>query len=138
MAQVIPLKSDGSRSVSVPLGDDIGIITFRTRFNSTIPVWTLDLFDVNGEPITYGLGLLPSHNLLRHLPVLERTIGDLRVIDIDGNGNKDPDRLGSGVGLMHYKPGEFQQLYPDFDTPSLAPLNYNIDDLFTTTPPAIS
>jgi hypothetical protein len=131
MAQVIPINSEGSRRVTVPLGDEIGPITFRTRYVPSVPLWYLDLFSANGDPLIYGLALVPPHNLLRHQPVLVRTIGDLRVIDLDGNGNVDGDRLGTGVGLVHYAPGEFEALYPNFDTPPLPPLSYDLDELFT-------
>ena len=102
MTQVIPLNSDGSRRVSVDLGDGIGVITFRSRYNSTVPGWYVDLYDADGNSIVFGLGLVAPHNIIRHLPRLVARIGDLRVIDIDGKGNINPDRLGVGVGLMHY------------------------------------
>jgi hypothetical protein len=135
MAQVLPLNSDGSRQISVDLGDGIGLISFRTRFNSTVPGWYLDLFDTDGSEIVFGLGLVAPHNIIRHLPRLVNRIGDLRVIDLDGLGNVDPDRLGVGVGLVHYPPGEFEELYPDFDNPPLRPLGLNMDDLFSESPP---
>ncbi len=135
MTQVIPLNSDGSRRVSVDLGNGIGVIGFRSRFNATVPGWYLDLYDTDGTVLVTGLGLVAPHNIIRHLPRLVNRIGDLRVIDIDGEGNIDPDRLGVGVGLIHYPPGEFESLYPDFDAPVLRPLGFNIDDLFTTTEP---
>lgn len=131
MAQVIPINSDGSRRVTVSLGDDIGLVTFRTRFNPAVPLWYLDLFNSDGTAIIYGLALVPPHNLLRHQPVLTRTIGDLRVVDLDEGGNTDSDRLGTGVGLVHYAPGEFESLYPNFDNPPLPPLSYDLDELFT-------
>lgn len=134
MTQVIPLNSDGSRRVSVDLGDGIGVITFRSRYNSTVPGWYVDLYDADGNSIVFGLGLVAPHNIIRHLPRLVARIGDLRVIDIDGKGNINPDRLGVGVGLMHYAPGEFNSLYP---APSGEgrPLGYNLSDLFTPTEP---
>lgn len=135
MPQVIPLNSEGSRKVSVALGDGIGVITFRTRFNPGVPGWYLDLFDAAGNAIVYGLGLVAPHNIIRHLPQLVQTIGDLRVVDLDGKGNTDPDRLGVGVGLVHYVPGEFNALYPDFDKPNVLPLGFNFDDLFTVLSP---
>lgn len=135
MPQVIPLNSDGSRRVSVDLGDGIGVITFRSRFNSTVPGWYLDLYESDGSSIVFGLGLVAPHNIIRHLPRLVDRIGDLRVIDIDGNGNTDPERLGVGVGLVHYVPGEYDSLNPA-PTGAGRPLGYNIDDLFSTSPPA--
>lgn len=135
MPQVIPLNSDGSRRVPVDLGNGIGVIAFRSRFNSTVPGWYLDLFDTDGSVLVTGLGLVAPHNIIRHLPRLVNRIGDLRVIDIDGKGNIDPERLGVGVGLVHYPPGEFQELYPNFDAPVLRPLGFNINDLFSETPP---
>lgn len=134
MPQVIPLNSDGSRRVSIDLGDEVGVITFRSRYNSTVPGWYLDLFDADGLPIVFGLGLVAPHNIIRHLPRLVNSIGDLRVIDIDGKGNTDPDRLGVGAGLVRYLPGEFDSLHPPL-TGEGRPLGYNIDDLFSTSPP---
>lgn len=134
MPQTIPLNSEGSRRVTVDLGDGVGLIGFRSRYNSTVAGWCLDLYDANGAAIVTGLGLVAPHNIIRHLPRLVNTIGDLRVIDLDGNGNTDPDRLGVGVGLVHYAPGEFNALYPKV-TGEGRPLGYNIDDLFTATAP---
>lgn len=133
--QVIPLNSEGSRRVSVALGEGIGVVTFRARYNPGVPGWYLDLFDSEGTALVYGLGLVAPHNIIRHLPRLVRTIGDLRVIDIDGEGNTNPDRLGVGAGLIHYAPGEFEELYPEFDNPPLAPLGFDIDTLFSTVAP---
>ena len=129
MPQVIPLNSDGARRVAVDLGEGIGVIIFRARFNSTVPGWYLDLFDSAGVLITYGLGLVASHNIIRHLPRVKNLIGDLRVVDVDGNGNTDPDRLGVGVGLMHYPPGEYARLFPEPQRFG-RPLGYDLDDLF--------
>ena len=131
MPQVIPLNSDGSRKIAVDLGDDIGVIAFRSRFNSSVPCWYLDLYDSDGTELVFGLGLVAPHNIIGYLPKISERIGDLRVIDVDGSGNNDPDRLGVGVGLVHYPPGEFLSLYPDFDSPKIRPLGFNIDDLFS-------
>lgn len=135
--QVIPLNSEGSRRVAVALGDNLGIYIFRTRYNPEAAGWYLDLFSAEGAPLAYGLKLVAPHNLVRHLPQLSAGIGDLRVLDVDGTGNTDPDRLGVGVGLVHYAPGEFAARYPDFDNPAPAPLGLDLDALFTSTPPGV-
>lgn len=135
MPQVIPLNSDGSRRVSVDLGGDTGVISFRTRYNATVPGWYLDLYDSEGVPLVFGLGMVAPHNLVRHLPRLAASIGDLRVLDLDGGGNTDPDRLGVGVGLVRYAPGEFDALYPDYDKPPLRPLALDMSQLFSEVAP---
>ena len=131
MPQVIPLNSDGARRVAVDLGGDIGVVTFRSRFNSTVPGWYLDLLTSDGLPLVCGLGLVAPHNIIRHLPRLVKLVGDLRVVDIDGRGNVDPDRLGVGVGLIHYSPGEYDTLFPQVARFG-RPLGYDLDSLFST------
>lgn len=113
MPQVIPLSSDGARRVTVDLGDGIGLFTFRSRYNTVVTSWYLDIYDSAGKVLAYGLGLVPAHNILRHMPKLSRAVGQLRVVGIDDASTQGADSLGASFGLVHYAPSEFEALYPE-------------------------
>ena len=122
MSTLIPLTSDGARRVTVTLRD-IGLITFRTRYNPASDLWYLDLFEI-GQPLVLGLAIVRDHNLLRNFPNLTARFGQLRVIDI--GGGLEAERLGVSLGVVHFKPGELENKKVDnvFD--------FNIDAYFST------
>ncbi len=136
---IIPVNSAGSRRISVPLGNDIGVITFRTYWNPLAPCWHLDLLDENDVPLALGLALVPRINIIRYDPLLVERIGDLRVADLrpvppTGPMPQTADILGkpNGLQLVHFSPGEYDATYPAQEAP-LRYINVDMDAMFSTT-----
>lgn len=136
--QIIPLTSAGSRRISVPLGTDIGVITFRTYWNPLAPCWYVDLLDENDVMLAAGLAMVPRINIIRYDPVLVARIGDLRVADLRPVGPRGPqnqtaDILGkpNGLQLVHFAPGEYDLTYPAQIRP-LRYINVDMDAMFRT------
>ncbi len=135
---IIPVNSAGSRRISVSLGNDTGVITFRTYWNPLAPCWYMDLLDENDTPLAYGIAMVPRINLIRYDPLLVARIGDLRVADLRPVGPTGPakqtaDILGkpNGLQLVHFAPGEYAATYPDEVAP-LRQVNVDMDALFST------
>ena len=110
--QIIPMADNGSRRITVDLGNDLGIHTFQTYYNYLADMWFMDLLDADDNAIISGLALAPFINVLRAHTNME-PIGELRVSDTSGDNNALPDSLGNTAQLVHYDPGEFDATYPD-------------------------
>ena len=102
--KVIPLTTDGEGHVLVVLGSVQ--VQFVTRFNYSIPAWTLDLLDANGNLLIAGLPLFPKIDIMKPHTTLKSTIGSLVVVELEAGDYKSPDLLGTQVQLLWFAPGE--------------------------------
>lgn len=128
--QIIPTTSDGARRITLDLGGDLGLFTFRTYYNYLADMWFLDLLDADDTVILAGMALPPGIDILRAHTNID-DIGELRVADTGGTNNATPESLGTDAQLVHYDPGEFDATYPD-ETNRLPELLVSIEDVLVT------
>lgn len=139
MAQVIPLTSDGSASVTVSTA--AGVYNFLTRWNSLDNVWTLDIISPDNVPLVSGMALVPG------TPNLLKGLGDLfdgyklEVYSSAGTENRTTDSLGTssqvvlfGIGEDNFStwPDAFSQYPPD----SFSVIDPNITFIFLNVLPS--
>lgn len=110
MPQIIPLTSDPDRTFDVELGGNL--LTLRTYYNPTVPGWYMDV-----EGVAKGLALVPFADVFEASPELQRTIGQMRLMSLDG-ADVVTD-LGSLNQLWWFSPGEWVS---DDEAPTLDPV----------------
>ena len=115
MSQLIPLTSDGARRVSVDLGNDRGVFTFRTYWNYTTNAWNLDITDSAGADVILGLALVVDIDLLAPFPEVSTRIGELQVASINTVFNRGTEELGANSFLLQFEPGELEAAAPISD-----------------------
>lgn len=104
MPVVIPMTPDGARRCSVEIAGQT--LMFRTQYSvGEQPLWLLDIYSYEEEPLITGLALVPgSNNIIKgHGDVLADF--QLYVLAMDDNYT-DPLALGNSVHLILYLPGE--------------------------------
>ena len=116
---IIPLNNDGARSIDVDLGNDLGVFTFRSYWNSTMETWNLDVTDDQDTDIILGLPMVVGINILKAHPDAEQRLGDLRVTSLNEQNNRTEQTMGETAFLIHYAPGEYDAL---FDVPDFLPV----------------
>ena len=124
--QIVPMASNGARTVTVNLGDPAGVLQFRTYWNYTASMWFMDILREDGTVLAQGLALVPDRNILAPYPALD-FIGEIRVADIDGTGNATTESLGVDAQVVQFNPGEYEETFPEDD--AIPPLSYNLDDV---------
>ena len=132
MPLIIPTTDNGSSAFTVRLLDST--YSFKIYWNNTLSMWYLDLFSNVGTPLAQGAALVPEINILRNFPPLTTAFGQLRVVDLTGEGNATPTSMGNTAQLVYFRPGEFEALYPFYDSVTVKPVNYDFDALFTILP----
>jgi len=105
--KIIPVNSDGARRITVDM-QERGTWVFRTYWNPTAGMWSLDILTEDEQPVVCGLALVPNVNICEPYPELMDAFNELRVADIAGTGNSTPDSLGSGAILAQYDVGDFE------------------------------
>ena len=103
----------------------------RTYFNEYAAMWFLDLLTIDDVPIAMGIALVPNINLFSFDDTLTNEIGQLRVADTNGDGNSTTESLGTTSILYYFFPGEFESLYPDYDSQDYRPQQFDFYSLFT-------
>lgn len=103
----------------------------RTYWNQYVNRWCMDFSDIQQTPISMGMTIVSRKNLFDSKPELSLTIGEIWPIDLRGGDCQERDQLGITVQLIYFTPGEFEQLFPNFNEQLFRPLNYIFDDLFT-------
>ena len=107
--QILPLNSDGSRRVTVDLGE-VGEYTFITKFNTSSSAWHMDILDADDNVIVYGQALFVGFNILRAYPGLRDDFNELRVISLDADvNNRADDSLGSTGFAVQFDAGELPE-----------------------------
>lgn len=124
MAEILPLSSAGARRVQVLLGENL--VTVRTYYQELVPVWRMDLFDINSNPLVRGLALVPGVNLLAPHTELTRIYGEFWYITTRGEGN-GAEELGDTGNVWWFAPGEAARETADA---SLDPLSFDADAMF--------
>lgn len=132
MPQVIPTFSTSTVSYNVSLNGATFFI--RTYFNEFARMWFLDLLDSDSNPVALGLALVPDINILRYSQQLTDTIGELRISTV-ATGNDTPTSLGDDALLYYFTPGEFETLFPNFNTELFRTQQFDFTALFTVAPP---
>ncbi len=131
MSQVIPTFSTGTVKYNVSLNGATFFI--RTYFNEFSKMWFLDLLDSDNNPVALGLALVPDINILRYSQQLTDTIGELR-ISTAVTGNDTTMSLGDDALLYYFTPGEFETLFPNFNTELFRTQQFDFSALFTVAP----
>ncbi len=132
MASIVPTTSDGSSIYRVRLLSETYL--FNTYYNNTLSMWYLNLSDSEANPLALGAALVPNIDILRNFPPLTNTFGELRVLDLTGEGNATPTSLGDSAQLIFYEVGEFEATYPDYNSIDTKPLPYDFDEYFIVVP----
>lgn len=128
MPSVIPTFNTGTTSYNVALNGTTYF--FKTYWNEYAAMWFLDILDSDGNNVAMGLALVPDINIFRYDTQLTNTIGELRVADLTGEGNAKDDSLGNTALLYYFLPGEFQQLYPNYNVENVRPQQFDLDELY--------
>lgn len=129
MSFVIPTFNTGTVEYNVILNGSVYYL--RTYWNQYAKMWFLDLKDNNNDPIQMGIALVPNINLLRRNRNQTETIGELRVVDTNGDGNATTESLGNTSLLYYFLPGEFEATYPDYNKQDFREQQFDFDSLFT-------
>lgn len=110
MAEEIPLTNNASSVFDVELNGRT--ITLRTKFNtrgsggdSTLPYWTLDLFE-GDTPLAYGLSLVLGLDILKQLNL---GLGAMFMFDRTETSKEATfDSLGADTILVYLTPEEVE------------------------------
>ncbi len=129
---LIPTINTSNSTFSVVL-NNVGY-NMRTYWQEEATMWFLDLSLNDDTPVAMGLALVPNINILRFSRTLTRTIGELRVVGIDGDQNNRTDSLGNTSQLIYFLPGEFDTLFPDYESQDFRTQQFDFDELFTVAP----
>lgn len=104
MPQLIQFDNTGSRSIDVPLGENV--FRMRTYFLPYISRWLLDITDTQDNPIIMGICLNTGvENLIKGKSELFDGQA-IRCVSIDGSENNTPDSLGTTCFVIYYEKGE--------------------------------
>lgn len=129
MAQIIQLNSENNGNYNVQLNG----VTFllRAYWNRYVNRWSLDLKDIDDNPIAMGLTIVSNINLLQYRRQFAIDIGQLWAFDFLDKDGSIREELGINTILVFYAPGEFETTFPiqgDIDT---RPFTYDFDTFFT-------
>lgn len=130
--ELIPTINTSNTAFSVVL-NNVGY-NMRTYWQEEATMWFLDLSLNDDTPVAMGLALVPNINILRFSRTLTRTIGELRIVGINGDQNNRTDSLGDTSKLIYFLPGEFEALYPDYESQDFRTQQFDFDELFTVAP----
>ena len=128
MPAIIPVSNTTTTIELVVL--DGTSYTLRTYYNDGASMWFLDIL-LGDANIAAGLALTPNDNILQYSAPLRMSIGELRILDLNGEGNTKPENLGVDAILLYFTPGEFETLYPTYNQLAFRPLPYDINAMFT-------
>ena len=132
MASLVPTFNISPTSYNVTMN---GVVYFlRTYWNEYSGMWFLDFNDSNSDPIATGLALVPNINLLRFSETLTDGFGEFRVVDLTGDGNATNTSLGTTALLYFFLPGEFSELFPDYNSRLFREQQFTFSDLLTYSP----
>lgn len=112
MPSIIPLTNDGSRRITVALGENVFIL--ETYYLPNIRRWLMDIYDIDENPILTGISLNPGvDNLVKgKAPIFDGQT--IRCISTDGSDNDNPISLGTTCFVIYYAKGEtVPELYAD-------------------------
>lgn len=129
MGFLIPTSNKGTTNFNVVLNNTP--FNMRTYWQPIANMWYLDFLQSDNTPIAMGLALVPSINILRFSRGITNTIGELRVVDISGEGNAEENSLGNTALLFYFTPGQFDEEFPNFGVQLFRELQFNFDDLYT-------
>lgn len=112
MPKIIPVNNSGSRTIDIPLGENV--FRIRTYYLPHVKRWLMDITDTTDTPIAIGICLnVGVGNLVKGLdPVFDGQA--IRCVSVDGSECTEPDSLGNKCFLFYYEKGETPtQLYAD-------------------------
>ena len=127
----IPTSNAGYTSFSTSV--DQFVFSFNTYYNSVAQMWYCDIV-IDGNTILQGAALTPDTNLFSANRGNTEQFGELRIIDLNGDENTTPESLGVNAQLIYYAPGEFQELFPNYNAPRPIPIPEYFSSLFTVVP----
>lgn len=128
MPQIINLNQQNGGTYNIALNGATYFL--RTYWNKYANRWFLDFNDANNEPIASGLAIVSQQNLFSSNTELSLTIGEIWPFDFRGGDCEQRDQLGVSVFLFYFLPGEFQQLFPNYNDQPYRRLNYIFNELF--------
>lgn len=104
MPAIIPLTNDGSRKITITLGENVFII--ETYYLPHIQCWIMDIYDIDENPILLGMTLnVGVDNLVKgKSPIFDGQT--IRCISINESGNNDALSLGNTCFVIYYAKGE--------------------------------
>ena len=129
MGFLIPTSNKGTTNFNVVLNNTP--FNMRTYWQPIASMWYLDFLQSDTTPIAMGLALVPNINILRYSREITNTIGELRVVDLSGDGNAKEDSLGNTANLFYFSPGQFEEEFPNFGVQQFRELQFDFDDLYT-------
>jgi len=100
----VELSPSSGSGLTVPLGDTL--VTLIPRYNYTLSLWSLDIFDAEGIVLVAGIMLIPNIDLLSPYPQIKRTLGSLVLIELNVGDHKSVDAIGINTKLLWYAPGQ--------------------------------
>ena len=104
---ILPVDSTPDRRFQILLGENL--LTVRTYWNPTVPMWYMDLSASNGDSLARGLALVPLINVLEAETELTRTLGQFRMIPLENASEvASADSLGRTGRLWWFAPGEWE------------------------------
>ena len=109
---MIQLPIDNYPCMSFSVNTDVGVLRFRTYWDSLLSMWYLDIIGADGSPLLNGIALLTgSNNLIvgSGVPVLDDCA--LFVVDSSGNGNRTFNGMGDAASVWMTFPND-QTLNP--------------------------
>jgi hypothetical protein len=107
---ILPLNSQGSRTVRVPLSQST-VVQLRTKYMPKANQWVLDILNEDETPILLGIVLYPGlHNLLKGQGQIFKGY-KLVVVAMSGT-NSAPDSLGNSAFALWYGRGEESPFKP--------------------------
>lgn len=129
MPQIITLDGTNGGNYTVNLNGST--YTLRTYWNQYANRWFMDFNSLNGDPIASGLAIVSQKNLFSSSKQLSLTIGEIWPFDAKGGDCETRDQLGVSVFLIYFTPGEFEELFPNYNDQLYRQVNYVFDELFT-------
>ena len=100
---VLQINPDGEGHTKFNLGS--AGVELVTRFNYSIPAWTLDVVDVAGATLVAGIPMLPGFDLLKPHPDIKALIGGLMMVEQVEGSHRYPDLLSESVQLLWFPVG---------------------------------
>ncbi len=101
--KIIDLTPAGEGRAQVNLGSSVVAIT--TRYNYGAECWTMDVADVDGNPILSGLMLIPGVDILDAYQQEKKTLGGMVLAERSEDAYREAGSLGVSTKLLWFPPG---------------------------------
>jgi hypothetical protein len=107
--QIIPFKEPAQWREQIELTGTNYILRFK--WNAINQFWSMDVLDIDDNPIVLGVKVVVNWNLLEQYSMLEKPQGDILCQNIVGGfqklGRFDMSEIAE---LLYYEPGELSEL----------------------------